>query len=172
MRTEIQLLKFIWENKGKASWLRILKELRFFSPDYCRFICEGLLKNKFIKFSEGRYEITGLGKKELVKLGLIEKVPEEKIKKIVKPIKPRKPKRKTVVKKEIKKTTIAELSGLSPKLIEALKKKGFRTLEDIAIASVVKLEGVGGLTLGKAAKIINKARERLKKAGKGELWEG
>jgi len=166
--TEIELLKLIWKNKGKASWLRIVKELRFFSPNYSRLICQSLIKNKFIEFSEGQYKITGLGRKELVKLGMIEKV-----EKVAKPKKPRKPKKpeKIVAKKEIKGTPITELSGFTPKLIKALKKKGFRTLEDIATTSVVKLEGIEGLTLGKAAKMINEAREKLKKEGKEYLWE-
>lgn len=162
--TETQLLKFIWENEGKASWFRIVKELRFFSPSYCRLICKGLIKNKFIEFSEGQYKITGLGRKELEKLGMIEKVEKPK-----RP--PKKLKRKIVAKKEVKETPIVELSDLSPKLKEALKKKGFRTLEDIATTSVVKLEGIEGLTLGQAAKIINKARDKLRKEGKEYLWE-
>jgi len=69
--TEIQVLKFIWENKGKASWLRIIKELRYFSLNYCRLICQSLIKNKFIEFSEGQYKIIALGKKELMRRGLI-----------------------------------------------------------------------------------------------------
>ena len=167
--TEIEVLKFIWENKGKASWLRIVKELRFFSPDYSRLICEGLIKKKFVEFSEGQYKITGLGRKELVKLGLIEKV-----EKVVKPKKLKKPKRKGEVKKaKRKELTITELSGLSPKLIEALRKKGFRTLEDVATTSVSRLvEMIEGLKLQKAADIINKTRDKLRKAGKEYLWEG
>ena len=157
--TETQLLKFIWEHKGKAPWLRIIKELRFFSPNYCRLICESLIKNKFIKFSESQYQITALGRKELAKLGLIEKA-----EKVVKPKKPKKAKKK-IGAKEI------ELLALTPNLIKALKKKGFRALEDIATTSVVKLEGIEGLTLGKAAKIINEARDKLRKEGKEYLWE-
>lgn len=164
--TEIQLLKFIWENTGKASWLRLVKALRWSSPDYCRLICEDLAKKKFIEFSEGYYKITGLGKRELARLGLIEKA-----KKVVKPKKPRKLKRPEKIKAKIKRTPIAELSGLTSELIEALKKKGFGTLESIATTPVVKLEGIGGLTLGKAAKIINEARDKLRKKGKEYLWE-
>ena len=83
--TETQLLKFIWEHKGEASWLRIIKELRFFNLDYCRLICESLIKNKFVEFSKGQYKITALGKKELAKLGIIKKA-----EKIAKPKKPKK----------------------------------------------------------------------------------
>ena len=167
--TEIQLLKFIWETKGKVSWLRALKELRFFSPNYCRLICGSLIKKKFLEFSEGQYKVTGLGEEELMNLGLIEKV-----EKIAKPKKPKKPKKQIKVKEkakeEIKKTPLTELSGLSSQLIEILKKEGLRALEDIATTSVVKLERIKGLTLGKAAKIINEAREKLKKKGKEYLW--
>jgi len=169
--TEIQLLKFIWENKGKASWLRIVKGLRFFNPDYCRLICGSLIKNKFIKFSEGQYKITALGRKKLEKLGLIEKV--EKV------AKPKKAKKKVIFKKRekkkalrVKKATITELSNLTPKLVEVLKKKGLLTLEDIATTSASRLmEVIEGLELKKAAEMINEARDKLRKEGKEYLWE-
>ena len=178
--TEIEVLKFIWENKGKASWFRIVKELRFFSPDYCRLICQSLIKKKFVEFSEGQYKITGLGKRELERLGLTPKesfrLPTGQVEKAVRPKKLRKPKKfkkpkKIVAKKKIKGTPFTELTGFTPKLIEEFKKKGLRTLEDIATTSVVKLEGIEGLTLGEAAKIINETRDKLRKEGKEYLWE-
>lgn len=185
--TERQVLKFIWENKGKASWMRIVRELRFFSPDYCRLICRNLIKNKLIELSAGQYKIANLGKKELEKLRIIEKAPKYsalfakragQVEKAVKPKRPKEPKKpktkiaaKEEVKEETKGTPPTELLDLTPELIEKLKREGFRTLEDIATASVVKLEGIGGLILGKAAKIINEAREKLKKEGKEYLWE-
>ena len=171
--TESETLKFIWGNKGKTSWFRIVKELRFFSPDYCRLICKSLIKKKFVEFSDGQYKITNLGKKELEGLGVIEKAPKEsklptgQVERVVKP--KRKAKKE---KKEVGKTTITKLPGFSPKLIEALKKKGFKTLEDIATTSVSRfVEIIEGLKLQKAAEMINEARAKLRKEGKEYLWE-
>lgn len=65
-----------------------------------------------------------------------------------------------------------KLSGLSSELMEALKKKGFKTLEDIATTSVSRLvEMIESLKLQKAAEMINEARAKLRKEGKEYLWE-
>ncbi|MCG2688582.1 helix-hairpin-helix domain-containing protein [Candidatus Parcubacteria bacterium] len=188
--TEIQTLELIWENKGRASLLKIARDFRL-SNDYCRLICRSLIKNKFIEFSEGQYKITDLGKKELEKLGIIEKVPKSQtlftkragpqgpVKKLARPVKKKvrvKRKKKKVQEKEkgleTKKETIAELSDLGVKLIKTLKKKGFRNLEDIATTSVSRLmQMVEGLGLKKSAQLINKARAKLRKEGKEYLWE-
>ncbi len=169
--TETQSLKIIWENKGKASLLKIAKELKI-STNYGHLICRDLLKDKFVEFFEGQYKITDLGKEELEKLGVIEKV--SKVIKLQKSKK--KPvgveREETIAKKEVRKATITTLSNLAPKLIEALKKKGFKTLEDIATTSVSRLEEIiEGLKLQKAAEMINEARAKLKKEGKEHLWE-
>ena len=89
---------------------------------------------------------------------------------------PKKPSvRKPFVKKapKVKKErlSLTDLPGVTPQIAEALKKKGYKTVENIATASVVRLEEVEGLTLGKAAKLINDTREKLKKLGKEYLWE-
>ncbi len=173
--TEIQALKIIWKNERKASLFKIAKELKI-STDYSHLICRDLVKDKFVEFFEREYKITDLGKKELEKLGVIGKV--EKV------VKPKKPKRPQKPKRKVRKITphqklrfgtgqaITKLSGLSPKLIEALKKKGFKTLEDIATTSVSRLiEIIEGLKLQKAAEMINGARAKLRKEGKEYLWE-
>ncbi|MCG2688333.1 hypothetical protein L6250_01720, partial [Candidatus Parcubacteria bacterium] len=161
------------------------------SNDYCRLICRSLIKNKLIKFLEGQYKITDLGKKELEKLGIIEKVPKDpdksgpigQVKKVIIPKKKArakiKPKKKIInkakkakKKTEAKKSSIAELSDFGVKLIKILKKKGFRNLEDIATTSVSRLmQMVEGLGLKKSAQLINKARAKLRKEGKEYLWE-
>jgi transcription termination factor NusA len=161
--TEIEVLKIIWDQKGKASVMKISNALKI-STDYARLLFRDLLKDKFVEFSEGQYKITDLGKKELKKQGMI-----ESIKKVPSP---KKPKRKTLVKKKIKKAIIRELSGLSPKLIKVLEKKGFKTLEDIATTSVSRLvEAIEDLNLKKAAEMINEARAKLRKERKEYLWE-
>lgn len=180
--TETQALKIIWENKGKASLLKIVQKLKI-STDYSRLICKDLLKNEMIELSRGEYRITDLGKHKLAKLGIItEKAPKEskpptgQAEKVARS-KSKKPRKKTVAKKEekkeIKETLIIKLSGLTPKLIEELKHKGFRTLEDAATTSISRLlEAIRGLELKQAADIINEARDKLRKEGKEYLWEG
>lgn len=163
--TETQALKIIWENKGKAPISKIAKELRI-STDYARLICGSLVRNKIIEFFEGQYQITDLGRKELKRVGMIEKV-----KKVIRP----KGKARVKIKKEKKgilKTPITKLSNLSPDLIKALEKKGIRTLEDVATISISRImEATEDLTLYKAAHMINEARDKLRKEGKEYLWE-
>lgn len=173
---EIQALKIIWKNKGKASLAQISRELRV-STDYSRLICEGLIKNKIVNLSGGQYKITNLGKKELERLGVIKKVSKKRVKKVKKVRKTKRPKKEIRVKKEKKrayiKPSITKLSNLTPELIEELCQKGFQTLEDVATVSVSRLmEAIEGLELKKAASMINEAREKLKKEGKEYLWEG
>jgi len=182
--TEIQILELIWENKGRASLLKIARGFRL-SNDYCRLVCRSLIKNKLIKFSEGQYKITDIG------TGMIEKAPKdfdktgsmEQVRKVTiskkkarAKIKPKKKiinkAKKAKEKTEAKKSSIAELSDFGVKLIGTLKEKGFRNLEDIATTSVSRLmQMVKGLGLKKAAQLINKARAKLRKEGKEHLWE-
>lgn len=193
--TEIEALKIIWDNKGKASLSKIEESLELrFNLDYIRLICQGLIKKKFVEFSDGQYKITGLGKKELEKSVTTEtqnkKETQKKIpslsaseasskiqssqKKVAKPKKEIVVKKvtKKVKKKEIKETPITGLIGLTPKLMEELKGKGFRTLEDVATTSLSRfMETIKGLGLKKAADMINEARAKLKKEGKEYLWE-
>lgn len=68
--TEIQTLKIIWRNKGKASVFKIARELKI-GNDYCRVICGSLIRNGVVKFSKGWYRITDLGKEVLGKMGII-----------------------------------------------------------------------------------------------------
>ena len=60
---------------------------------------------------------------------------------------------------------------MTSKIAEALKKEGYKTVEDVARVPVVKLEKIEGLDLGKAARLLNDAREKLRKLGKEYLWE-
>ncbi len=181
--TEIQALKIIWKNERKASLFKIAKELKI-STDYSHLICRDLVKDKFVEFFEREYKITDLGKKELEKLGIIERIkttthPPHPLAKggplVIKPQKPKRKVRKITPHQKLRFGTgqaITKLSGLSPKLIEVLKKKGFKTLEDIATTSVSRLiEIIEGLKLQKAAEMINGARAKLRKEGKEYLWE-
>lgn len=78
-----------------------------------------------------------------------------------------------MARRKVKRATVAELSGLTSKLIEELKRKGFRTLEDVATISISRLLGaIEGLELKQAADMINEAREKLRRKGKEYLWEG
>lgn len=153
--TEKQVLKIIWQNQGKASVFKIAKEIKF-STDYCRLICRSLIRNKIIKFSEGLYRVTGLGRKRLEELGMMEK--EKRRDGIT-----------LSVQKEVEIPTITELSVPNPEIIAILEQNGFRTLEDVATTSAARLMELIPLKL--AAIIINEAREKLRKQGKEYLWE-
>lgn len=193
--TETRVLKIIWDNKGKASLLKIAQELKI-STDYGHLICRGLLKNKVIEFFQREYRVTDLGKEKLEEFQLIEKAPQAK--RVVRP-------KKLRIKKEKEKVTtyhskpqirsriglgqsriklrsnsklntgqaITELSNLAPESVEVFREKGFLTLEDVATSSVTRLmEALKGLELKQAADIINRARAKLRKEGREYLWEG
>ena len=73
--------------------------------------------------------------------------------------------------KKIEEAALAQLS-ISPKLRGALADKGFRTLESVATTAVSRLmETTKDLKLEEAARMINEARQKLKKEGKEYLWE-
>lgn len=193
--TETRVLKIIWDNKGKASLLKIAQELKI-STDYSHLICRGLLKNKVIELFQREYRVTDLDKAKLEELQLIERAPQAK--KVVKPKKLRIEKEKEKVtthyskpqirskiglgqsriklRSDFKLNTeqaISELSNLAPESVEVLREKGFLTLEDVATSSVTRLmEAVKSLELKQAADIINRARAKLRKEGREYLWEG
>lgn len=193
--TETRVLKIIWDNKGKASLLKVAQELKI-STDYGHLICRGLLKNKVIELFQREYRVTDLGKEKLEELQLIEKAPQAK--RVMRP-------KKLRIKKEKEKVTthhgkpqirskiglgqsriklhsdsklnigqvITELSNLDQRSVEALRERGFLTLEDVATSSVTRLmEAIKGLELKQAADIINRARAKLRKEGREYLWEG
>lgn len=171
--TETEVLKIIWKNKGKAPVLRIARELKI-SPDYTRVICESLIGNELIEFFEGQYNITNLGRKKLKKLGLLEREKTHLKPRQVRTISRARQTTKLLAgkQKKTRKTAIAKLSNLSPEIIKAFEKKGIRTLEDVATISISRLmEMVENLDLHKAAKVINEARDKLRKKGKEYLWD-
>lgn len=168
--TELDVLKIIWKNKEKAPVFRIARELKI-SPDYTRVICESLIGNELIEFFEGQYNITNLGRRKLKKLGLLEK---EKTRLKPKALRQLRQTTKLLARKRKKtsKTPITKLSNFSPEIIKALEKKGICTLEDVATVSISRfMEMVENLDLHKAAKMINEARDKLRKKGKEYLWD-
>lgn len=125
--TETQALRIIRDNKGRAQLSKIAQELKI-SAGYCHIICDGLTRNKIIKFSGGRYRV------------------------IEKP---------------------AAVGVEQAFISEKFTQKGFKTAEDIARTSVPKLmQAIEGLKLEKAAKMINEARDKLRKEGRAYVWEG
>jgi len=168
--TETEVLEIIWKNGGRAPISKIANELGI-STGYSHFICEGLERNQIIEPFEGQYKIADLGKEELRRLGRIEE--EKKMARLEKPVKKaRREKPAYGGSARGGKSSITELSNLSPELIKVLKRQGIRTLEDIAIISVSRLmDMIEDLELKQAADMINEARDKLKKEGKEYLWE-
>lgn len=120
MNTELNILKQISENKGKASVQLIAKVLRMRS-DYIRYLCLELIKKGLIKKLKGRdwYKITRRGEKEIGKP--TRKPPKKHIfakKKMRRRLK-QGPKRK--LKKKLKKKVLKK--KIRPKVKKKAKKK-------------------------------------------------
>lgn len=111
MTTELNVLKKISENEGKASVQLIARDLKLGS-DYIRYICGDLLKKGLLKKLNSRdwYGISQRGEKELERReGKKDKKPTKK-KRVVKKRKPVKKEKaeKQVRRKSIRKHTYKE----------------------------------------------------------------
>lgn len=172
--TEEQIKNIISRHQGKIHKQQIAMKLKI-GLDYTDLVCKGLERKKEIIFSRGwcsSLPQRRIAKRPKVHTKKISSAPSRSGKRVLKKSKSRSPavkhsrsKQKKSVPSPETKFSLSDIPGMSKKLIRIAEKAGYKTIESLAEAPLVKLMEATKLKLSETAGLINKAREYLKRIG-------
>jgi len=164
LSTAAQVKNIILKHHGRAPKQQIARELRM-GLEYVGLICRELERKGELVFRDGFYSLITSNHKPA-------KVQSRKIRRSLRPRskvsghehKQKKPKKKPISNVH-KESVLLAIPKMTEKLVDVLEGVGYRTIESLADAHVIRFMQETKLELHEAAGLINQAKRALNKIG-------